>query len=164
MGAETPAKRGRPAWVVVAAASALLSAGCAGGPNPGSETLAPGLSAPDSCRAWFRALPGRFNPKAARGIRATYLFILSEDTHERQTWTVVVRDGTCTVTEGASREPDATLRATCSDWLLLASRELSGWVAFLSGRLRVSGDRGLARHLEPLFFRLDEGGEGAGGK
>jgi putative sterol carrier protein len=110
---------------------------------------------PDPCRAcaaWFAGLPERFNAEAARGIRAVYLFVLTGDDGAEHTWSVTVADGACLVQPGREVPPAVTIRASCRDWLLLSSRRMSGTLAFLTGRLRIEGNRSLARHLERLFF------------
>jgi len=114
------------------------------------------------CDIWFRTLPERFNSAAAAGVKAVYQFKITEETGAVKIWTVAVENQHCTVEEGESRKPDTVLYATCSDWLLLSSRRLSGFWAFATRRLKVKGDKALARHLEKLFF--DTGSPGGAQK
>ena len=76
----------------------------------------------------FGRMPGRLDPQAAAGL-----------------------DAVCTVGEGAHDAPTMTLSMAAADYVGLTSGELDGTVAFMSGKLRIDGDMGLAMRMGSLF-------------
>jgi putative sterol carrier protein len=64
---------------------------------------------------------------------------------------VTVRDGACTVVEGVVSAPQATMTTAASDYLLVAQGKLNSMKAFLTGRIKVSGDFGLLKKFETWF-------------
>ncbi len=105
--------------------------------------------APTSCKQAFDAMPGRFKPEAAKGLNAVYQFDLSGDGGGK--WHVVIKDQKCEVHEGAHPSANITISMTAQDYLDLVSGKLNGQVAFMSGRLRIAGDMGLALRMQSLF-------------
>ena len=68
-------------------------------------------------------------------------------------WYMTIRDGTCTVTEGLSSAPQATMSMAAGDYLRVAEGKLSGMVAILTGRVKVTGDLMLLKKMESWFAR-----------
>ena len=64
---------------------------------------------------------------------------------------MVVRDKTCRVQEGVHPEPDVTLSMSGEDCLGVLNGRLDGVSVVASGRVRISGDIGLAMQLKALF-------------
>jgi putative sterol carrier protein len=69
------------------------------------------------------------------------------------TFQMRVADGRCDMQSGAPLQPRVKLNLTLPDFLRLVSGKLSGLKAFMTGRLRVSGDVLLARRIEGWFER-----------
>ena len=66
-------------------------------------------------------------------------------------WYATIKNGTCTVTEGQSEAPQATIMMSAKDYVLLATGKLGGTRAFLTGRVKTSGDFTLLQKM-PAWF------------
>jgi len=97
----------------------------------------------------FRTLPDKFDAEAAEGLSAVYQFDLSGP--NGGAYHLIVKDGACTVQTGAHPHPDVTFSMSGDDCLGVLSGRLDGPSVFMSGRLRVGGDLGLAMQLPALF-------------
>jgi putative sterol carrier protein len=97
----------------------------------------------------FEAMPGRFRPDKASGTNATIQYDISGD--GGGTWNAVIKDGTCTVNPGAATNPNLTLQIAAQDWVDMLSGKQSGQMLFMSGKLKVKGDMGLAMKLGSMF-------------
>ncbi len=104
---------------------------------------------PTSCKQAFEMMPSRFKKEAAKGLNAVYQFDLSGDGGGK--WQVLINEDKCEVKEGAHPSPNITLSMTAPDYLDMVQGKLNGQVAFMSGRLRISGDMGLALRMQSLF-------------
>jgi putative sterol carrier protein len=97
----------------------------------------------------FDAMPGKLNANAASGLDCVIQYDLSGDgggTHHS-----VIQNGTCTISEGAHDKPTMTITMDASDFVEMTNGRLDGMTAFMSGKLRVSGDMGLAMRMQTLF-------------
>jgi putative sterol carrier protein len=97
----------------------------------------------------FDAMPSRFRPEKAAGASAVIQYEVSGE--GGGTWNAVIKDGTCTVTPGAAPTPNLTLQISAQDWLDMLSGKQSGQMLFMSGKLKVKGDMGLAMKLGSMF-------------
>ena len=97
----------------------------------------------------FRTLPSKFDAEAAEDLAAIYQFDLSGP--QGCQYHVEIKDGACSVREGAHPEPHVTFSMSGDDCLAVLSGRLDGHSVFLSGRLQISGDLGLAMQLGTLF-------------
>ncbi len=97
----------------------------------------------------FAAMPGKFRADKASGTNATIQYDISGD--GGGTWNAVIKDGTCTVNQGAAASPNLTLSIAAQDWLDMLSGKQSGQMLFMSGKLKVKGDMGLAMKLGSMF-------------
>jgi putative sterol carrier protein len=97
----------------------------------------------------FDAMSGRFRPDKAGGTNATIQYDVSGE--GGGTWHAVLRDGACTVNPGAATNPNLTLQIAAQDWLDMLSGKQSGQMLFMSGKLKVKGDMGLAMKLGSMF-------------
>ena len=97
----------------------------------------------------FDAMPGRFRPDKATGTSAVIQYDVSGD--GGGTWHAVIKDGACTVNQGAATNPSLTLSIAAQDWLDMLSGKQSGQMLFMSGKLKVKGDMGLAMKLGSMF-------------
>ena len=64
---------------------------------------------------------------------------------------IVVDNGTVSVHDGVSTTFDVALSINDNDLMALFKGELNGTVAFMTGKLKVEGDRMLAQRLPALF-------------
>ena len=97
----------------------------------------------------FDAMAARFKADKAAGTNATIQYDISGD--GGGTWNAVIKDGACTVSDGAGASPNLTLQMAAPDWLDMLSGKQSGQMLFMSGKLKVKGDMGLAMKLGSMF-------------
>jgi len=100
-------------------------------------------------RETFDAMPTKFRADKAVGVNATIQYDISGD--QGGTWHAVIKDGTCTVNSGPAADPNLTLAMSAQDWIDMAGGKLSGQMAFMSGKLKLKGDMGLAMKVGSLF-------------
>ena len=97
----------------------------------------------------FDAMAGRFRAEKAAGVNATIQYDITGD--QGGTWNAVIKDGTCAVNPGTAAAPSLTLSMSSQDWLDMVGGKLSGQMAFMSGKLKLKGDMGLAMKIGGLF-------------
>lgn len=94
-------------------------------------------------------LPRRFDPETARGVKAVIQYRISGP--RGGSFHALVSDGRIEVHEGAHPSPDLTLTMSDEDCVEIATGKLSDQMAFMSGRLRIAGDMGLAVRMPSLL-------------
>ena len=94
-------------------------------------------------------LPAAFLADKAVGVDAKVLFDLTGPKGGQ--WVVTIQNQVCTVENGTTPNPKLTLTADAQDCLDIFSGKLDGMKAFMQGKLKVSGDFGLAMKLTGLF-------------
>ena len=97
----------------------------------------------------FEAMATKFRADKAAGTNATVQYDVSGD--GGGTWHAVIKDGACAVKEGAAASPSLTLQIGAQDWLDMISGKQSGQMLFMSGKLKIKGDMGLAMKLPSIF-------------
>ena len=97
----------------------------------------------------FDAMAGRFRADKAAGTNAVIQYDISGD--GGGTWHAIIKDGACAVNQGPGTNPNLTLQMASQDWLDMLSGKQSGQMLFMSGKLKVKGDMGLAMKLGSLF-------------
>ena len=106
-------------------------------------------STPTSCKEAFDQMPNVFNKEAAKGLDAVYQFDLSGDGGGK--WYVTIKNETCDVKEGSHASPNITISMASQDYLDMVSGKANGQMLFMSGKLRIAGDLGLALRMQSLF-------------
>jgi len=97
----------------------------------------------------FSMMPEAFNAAAAQDLNAIFqLDITGED---GGAWNIVIKDGACQINEGTHESPNVTLTMSAETWLGIVNRDLNGMQAFITGKLKASGDIMLAQRIEQLF-------------
>jgi len=97
----------------------------------------------------FEAMAGRFRADKSAGTNAVIQYDVSGE--GGGTWNAVIKDGGCTVSQGPATNPNLTLSIAAQDWLDMLSGKQSGQMLFMSGKLKVKGDMGLAMKLGSMF-------------
>jgi putative sterol carrier protein len=97
----------------------------------------------------FDAMRGSFQPAKAKGVHARYQWDLSGP-HGGEWW-IEVNDGTYQMGKGKISSPTVTFTAKDKDWVAICHDQLSGTWAYVTGRLKVRGDQGVARKLGEMF-------------
>jgi alkyl sulfatase BDS1-like metallo-beta-lactamase superfamily hydrolase len=100
-----------------------------------------------SAEVFFAGLEGQVDPTKIAGIDNSYLF---DVTGEGQ-WLVEVRNGTLTVSDGAGREADVTIRVSSEVFDRLASGQQDPAMAYMTRKLKIEGDVSAALKLQKFF-------------
>ena len=104
---------------------------------------------PTTIKEFLQLLPGRLNSDAAEDLDAVYQFDLSGA--EGGQYILTIRDGACQIAEGMHADPHVVLSMAGEDCIKILKGQLSGPAVAMSGRLKISGDIGLAMQLKALF-------------
>ena len=97
----------------------------------------------------FQQMPSVFNPSAAAGLNAVFQYDITGDGGGK--WYVEIKDNACNIGEGAHASPNVTLTMADETWLAIVNKELNGMQAFMSGKLKATGDIMLAQRIAQLF-------------
>jgi putative sterol carrier protein len=92
-------------------------------------------------------LPARTAGKDLSGVRAVYVFEIDGG----EAWTVRVEADRVTVNSGVDPSAVCTVSASEENFTRLLDRKLGVMSAYLSGKLKVSGDLGAAMQLGKLL-------------
>ena len=99
----------------------------------------------------FEAMQGRFNSAAAAGITKTLQWNITGD--EAGVWAFQIDNGVGQLIPGGVEKADTTFTTSGKHWMAIAEGTLDSMKAFMSGKLKVSGDMMLAMKV-PQFFPL----------
>lgn len=102
-----------------------------------------------SVKEVFETMPKVFNANAAQGMDAVFQFHITGG--EAGDWNVAIKDGACQVAEGIHDAPSVSLTMADADWLAICNGELDGMTAFMSGKLKASGNIMMAQSIGNLF-------------
>jgi putative sterol carrier protein len=97
----------------------------------------------------FDSMRGSFQAAKAKGVHARYQWDLSGPNGGQ--WWIDVNDGTYEMGKGKIDHPSVTFVAKDKDWVAVSNGQLGGTWAYLTGRLKIHGDQGLARKLGEMF-------------
>ena len=104
---------------------------------------------PTTVKEFFQLLPSRLDPDAVEDLDAVYQFDLSGA--QGGQYILTICEKTCHVVEGMHAAPHVVLSMTGEDCMKVLRGQLSGTAVAMSGRLKISGDIGLAMQLKALF-------------
>jgi putative sterol carrier protein len=91
----------------------------------------------------------RENPGKVAGMNGIFQFDLSGE--NGGVWHVTLADGEGHVAAGPAETPGVTIAMAADDFVALTEGKLDGTMAFMSGKLKVKGDMGLAMKLQTLL-------------
>ena len=97
----------------------------------------------------FDSMRGSFQPAMAKGVHARYQWDLSGP--QGGQWWIDVEDGKYKTGKGKIDNPNVTFVAKDKDWVAVSNHQMGGTWAYLTGRLKIRGDQGLARKLGEMF-------------
>jgi putative sterol carrier protein len=101
---------------------------------------------PASPKEFFETLETRVDPAKAAGLNASYRF----DIDGAGSWLVEVDDGKVSVSENGG-DADTIISTSAETFMKIAGGEQNPTSAYMSGKLKVSGDMGQAMKLQKLF-------------
>ena len=89
------------------------------------------------------------HPEKVEGLQAIYLFDITGDGGGQYTLTC---DGTTgTIAEGVEGEPQCTITMVDEDFVEMIGGALNPQMAFMTGKLKVQGDIGLALKIQAIL-------------
>jgi putative sterol carrier protein len=89
------------------------------------------------------------NSEKAKEINAIYQFDVTGE--GGGSWTVDLTRDSGWVSQGKADNAQCTIELSGEDWLAIMNQTLNPMQAFMMGKLRVSGDMGLATKLGTVF-------------
>lgn len=95
-------------------------------------------------KGFFDSLQSRLNqdPSRLAGMNCVYQFKIGENA-----FNVGMKDGKASVAAGEAPSANCTVTMAEGDFLDMLSGKLNGQMAFMTGKLKVAGDMGLALKL-----------------
>jgi putative sterol carrier protein len=90
------------------------------------------------------------NPAQAKGVNAVVqLNATGEDGGE---YVLTIADGKADMKEGTAETPSVTINVAANDWIAIIGGQLDATKAFMTGKLRISGDLGLMMRFQRMFM------------
>ena len=102
-------------------------------------------------REMMERMPGAFLPAKAGDAKALIQLALTGE--EGGAWLLDIGNGKCDVREETAPKPDVTVTMDANDFVALYSNTLNPVQAFMSGRIKVSGNVGMVMQLLNWFDR-----------
>jgi putative sterol carrier protein len=100
-----------------------------------------------AAREFFAELAEKAEPSRLEGVDSSYLF----DVTGEGRWLVEVRDQKVTVTQNPAGEGDVTFTLSGETFDRLLSRQQNPMIAYMTGKLKISGDLNTAMELQKLI-------------
>ncbi len=97
----------------------------------------------------FEGMPQAFRPEMAGDDSLVFQFHITGE--QAGDWQVCIEGGECTVSQGVHQSPTVSLTMKDKTWLAMASGQLGGAKAFMTGRLKLKGDMMAAQKLGAYF-------------
>jgi putative sterol carrier protein len=104
-----------------------------------------------SFRDLIERMVSTFDPEAAGNLVATIQ--LHATGKEPGNYYLHIEDGKCTFHEGVADSPTATIHTPSEVWVAIISGEMNAALAYLQGKFRVEGDKGLLLKMQEMFKR-----------
>lgn len=106
----------------------------------------------ESTRQYFEeGIPDLLNNHADRVSHIDAIYEFQITGNGGGTWALDLKSTPATINEQSAENPDCTIIMNDEDFLKMINGELKPQMAFLSGKLKVTGNMGLALKLTALF-------------
>ncbi len=89
------------------------------------------------------------DPKYAEGVNAVYQFNLTDE--DPGIYQLILKNDHRSTAEGEKEQADCTLHMKAEDFVQMAEGKLNGTQAFMSGKLKIKGNMGLALKLQSIL-------------
>ena len=99
----------------------------------------------------IQAMPDYFQPEKAGSTNATIQFDLSGE--QGGQYNLKIAEGELAPAKGVADNPDLTLIAAAEDCVRIFTGQMDPTAAFMSGKLKIKGNMGLALKLQTIFKR-----------
>lgn len=97
----------------------------------------------------LHVVPKSFVPEKAEGVDTVVQYkFTGSDTSE---WYLIVKDKTLTIEQGVHPNPNMTMTFDADAYLKIANGELDPTMAFMRGKVKVSGDMKVALKMGQFF-------------
>lgn len=100
----------------------------------------------ESAREFFEEIETRVDPANLRSMKGSYRF----DIAGAGSWRLEIADGALSVSE-SSAEADCVIEASEATMMKILRREQNPATAYMTGKIKVRGDVGLALGLRDVF-------------
>jgi putative sterol carrier protein len=100
-----------------------------------------------AAREFFDSIPGKADPERLKGIDSSYLFDIAGEGK----WLVQVQDQKVTVTENPDSGADVTFSLSAETFEKLLAKKQNPMIAYMTGKLKISGDINTAMELQKLI-------------
>jgi putative sterol carrier protein len=97
----------------------------------------------------MKGMVGSFNPEAARGVDA--VIQLNASGAGGGNYMITIKDGEADMDPGQADNPTVTINVSATDWIAITKGELDPTRAYMTGKLRLSGDIGLMMKFQRMF-------------
>ena len=88
-------------------------------------------------------------PELSKAVNSIYEFVITGD--NGGTWTVDLSKEPGTVSPGSQGNAKCTVTASSPDFMNIVSGKMNAQMAFMSGKLKIKGDMGLAMKLQKVI-------------
>lgn len=103
----------------------------------------------DEIAGIFPEMVAHFIPEKAQGVEARIQFELSGE--NGGSYWLNINQGAATTGEGKIESPQMTVKAQADDYASMAQGNLNPMQAFMSGRVKIQGDMGMAMRFMTMF-------------
>ncbi len=98
---------------------------------------------------YMHGMARAYDTKAAPGLEADVQLIAGGDGGGN--YVLSIKNDAASVIEGLAQSPTVTINVLAADWIAILKGELDPVRAFMTGKLKVSGDMGLMMKFQKLF-------------